>query len=67
MSRCGCPPDHAERALGHVVGGVRGVYDRHEFKVEKTRVLEALAHEVEPILAQSPLGLNREAVGSRFT
>jgi integrase len=50
MSRAGCLPDHAERALGHVVGGVRGVYDRHEFKVEKTSVFEALAHEIESIV-----------------
>ena len=31
MSRAGIPSDHAERCLGHVIGGVRGVYDRHEF------------------------------------
>ena len=46
MSRAGCDPDHAERALGHVVGGVRGVYDRHEFKLEKVRVFETLSDEV---------------------
>jgi integrase len=28
MSRGGVPSDHAERCLGHVIGGVRGVYDR---------------------------------------
>jgi integrase len=28
MSRAGVPTDHAERCLGHVIGGVRGVYDR---------------------------------------
>ncbi|HEV8693798.1 MAG TPA: tyrosine-type recombinase/integrase [Lysobacter sp.] len=50
MSRAGCDVDHAERALGHVVGGVRGVYDRHEFKAEKARVFEALAAQVERIL-----------------
>ena len=50
MSRAGCNPDHAERALGHVVGGVRGVYDRHEFKAEKARVFEALAAQVDRIL-----------------
>jgi integrase len=50
MSRAGCNPDHAERALGHVVGGARGVYDRHEFKAEKARVFEALATQVERIL-----------------
>ena len=50
MSRAGCDVDHAERALGHVVGGVRGVYDRHEFKAEKARVFDALAAQVERIV-----------------
>ena len=31
MSRAGVPTDHAERALGHVIGGIRATYDRHEF------------------------------------
>ena len=35
MSRAGVPADHAERCLGHIIGGVRGVYDRHEFLEEK--------------------------------
>jgi hypothetical protein len=39
MSRAKVPADHAERCLGHVVGGVRGVYDRHEYLNEK-----AIAH-----------------------
>jgi integrase len=30
LSRCGVPREHAERILGHVVGGVEGTYDRHE-------------------------------------
>jgi len=50
MSRAGIDPDHAERALGHVVGGVRGVYDRHEFKDEKAAAFEALAHLVSQII-----------------
>ena len=32
MSRAGVPTDHAERCLGHVIGGVRGVYDRYEYR-----------------------------------
>jgi integrase len=43
MSRAGVSPDHAERVLGHVIGGVRGVYDRHAFHAEKKAALEALA------------------------
>jgi integrase len=43
MSRAGISSDHAERCLGHVIGGVRGVYDRHEFHAEKKHAFEALA------------------------
>jgi integrase len=43
MSRAGCQPDHAERVLGHVIGGIRGNYDRFEFQTEKADALEALA------------------------
>jgi integrase len=50
MSRAGVAADHAERALGHVIGGVRGVYDRHEFKDEKRRAFEALAAQIERIV-----------------
>jgi integrase len=31
MSRAGVDPDHAERALSHTIGGIRGTYDRHAF------------------------------------
>src|SRR5262249_8414294 len=37
MSRAGVPTDHAERCLGHVMPGVRGTYDRHEYQEEKRR------------------------------
>jgi integrase len=43
MSRAGVPSDHAERCLGHVIGGVRGTYDRHEYHAEKARAFDALA------------------------
>jgi integrase len=50
MSRAGIPSDHAERCLGHVIGGVRGVYDRHEFHEEKKRAYEALAAQIDRIV-----------------
>ena len=50
MSRAGVPSDHAERCLGHVIGGVRGVYDRHEFHDEKKRAYEALAAQIDRIV-----------------
>lgn len=50
MSRAGVDPDHAERAIGHVIPGVRGVYDRHAFLDEKAQAFEALAAEIARIV-----------------
>jgi hypothetical protein len=50
MSRCCIPSDHAERCLGHVIGGVRGVYDMYEYRDDKKRAFEALASLVERIV-----------------
>ena len=49
MSRAGVNSDRAERCLGHVIGGVRGVYDRHEFYDEKKKAFAALALQIERI------------------
>ena len=43
LSRAGIDTDIAERCLGHAIGGVRGIYDRHEFEQEKRKAFEALA------------------------
>jgi integrase len=50
MSRAGVRPDIAELCLGHVVGGVRGTYDRYEYLEEKAQAFEALAGQIERIL-----------------
>jgi integrase len=50
MSRAGISSDHAERCLGHVIGGVRAVYDRHEFHAEKKQSFEALAALIDRIV-----------------
>jgi integrase len=50
MSRAGVPSDHAERAIGHVIGGIRGVYDRYAYRTEKLQALEALAGLIDLIL-----------------
>ena len=55
LSRARVNPDHAERCLGHVIGGVRGIYDRHEFHAEKAHALEALAHEI-ALITNPPKG-----------
>jgi integrase len=57
MSRAGVPSDHAERCLGHVIGGVRGVYDRHEYHDEKARAYVALARLIDRIVAGRPTAL----------
>jgi integrase len=51
MSRAKVPTDHAERALGHVMGGVRETYDRYEYLDEKRVAFEALAALVSRILS----------------
>jgi integrase len=43
MSRAGVRPDIAERALGHAIAGVEGVYDRHVYSDEKADALNRLA------------------------
>jgi hypothetical protein len=50
MSRAGVLSDHAERAIGHVIGGVRGIYDLHEFYSEKRAAFEALASQIDRIV-----------------
>ncbi|CAN5405716.1 site-specific integrase [soil metagenome] len=43
MARAGVRPDIAERVMGHVIGGVEGVYDRHLYYEEKADALRRLA------------------------
>ena len=50
MSRAGVQSEHAERVLGHVIGGVEGIYDRHGYDFEKAHALEKLAALIEHIV-----------------
>jgi integrase len=50
MSRAGVDADIAERCLGHVIQGVRGIYDRHAYHAEKKRAFEMLAAQIDRIL-----------------
>jgi integrase len=65
MSRAGVPTDHAERCLGHVIGGVRGVYDRHEYHREKLQAFEALAALIERIVSGTQAGVVQLGRGKR--
>jgi integrase len=64
MSRAGVQSEHAERVLGHAIGGVEGVYDRHRYDNEKTRALEKLAALIQRIAnppAQNVVALQTSA------
>ena len=50
MSRAGVQPDHAERAIGHAIKGVRKIYDRYEFFDEKSAALQRLANLIDGII-----------------
>lgn len=54
MSRAGVPSDHAERCLGHVIGGVRGTYDRHAYREEMLLAYEKLASLIAGIVDPQP-------------
>jgi integrase len=54
MSRAGVDSNHAERCLGHVIGGVRGTYDRHAYHAEKKQAFEALASQIDRIINPTP-------------
>ena len=59
MSWAGVNPDVAERCLGHSLGTIRGIYDRHGFENEMLHAFEALArlinHIVHPADNVTPL------------
>jgi integrase len=51
LSRAGVNSEHAERCLGHVIGGVEGIYNRHHYLPEMKRAYEALAAQIELIVS----------------
>jgi integrase len=50
LARAGVQPRVAERVLGHVVGGVEGVYDQHGYDSEKADALKRLARLITQIV-----------------
>ena len=50
MSRAGVLSEHAERVMGHAIGGVEGVYDRHSYRDEKADALKRLAALIDAIV-----------------
>ena len=51
MSRVGVRPDVSERVLGHVILGVEGTYDQHDYISQKRVALELLASEIDRIIS----------------
>ena len=51
LSRAGVNPDIAERCLGHIIGGPRGVYDRHPYIDEMRQAFEDLAKQIKKIVS----------------
>ena len=50
MAKARVRSDISERVLGHVIGGVEGIYDRHDYADEKADALVRLAALVESIV-----------------
>ena len=50
LPEVGATPDIAERVLGHVLGGMRRVYDRHDYVPQMMQALEAWSLELDRIL-----------------
>jgi len=50
MSRAGVPSEHAERVMGHAIGGVEAIYDRHSYRDEKADALARLAALIDSIV-----------------
>lgn len=54
MPRAGVPREYSERVLGHVIPGVEGTYDRHEYRDEKADALRRLAALIDSIVNPRP-------------
>jgi integrase len=50
MSRAGVLSEHAERVMGHAIGGVEAIYDRHSYRDEKADALKRLAALIDAIV-----------------
>ena len=53
MAKAGVADNIAERTLGHTVGGVHGIYNRHDYFNEKSEALQKLATLIEQIINPS--------------
>lgn len=56
LSRMGCPQEVAEAVLGHMPGGIVGVYDRHRYDAERREWLGRVSEAWEAALLSGPAG-----------
>lgn len=54
LAAMGCPELVAEAVLGHMVSGVRGVYNRHAYDAERRQWLSAVSDRLEQLAASWP-------------
>jgi hypothetical protein len=66
MSRAGVSSEHAERVMGHAIGGVEQIYDRFAYVDEKADALAKLANLIDSIVhARSATVLPMKRKGKR--
>ncbi|KAF1042373.1 MAG: Prophage integrase IntA [Herbaspirillum frisingense] len=51
LASMGCPEDIAEMMLGHMMEGVRGIYNRHKYDTERREWITRLSDRLEAIAA----------------
>jgi hypothetical protein len=50
LSKVRVPKEIRERVIAHKIGGVEGVYDRHDYRDEKYAALKMLAAEIDRVV-----------------
>lgn len=49
LDAMGCPGDVAESVLGHMIPGVAGVYNRHQYDEQRVEWLRRLSERLEEL------------------
>jgi integrase len=62
-SRAGTPREHNERAMGHAIGGVEGIYDKFDYFEQKSQAVAAVAALIERIIL-NPVASNVVNLGA---
>lgn len=56
LAAMGCPAEVAEAILGHLLPGVQGTYNRHQFDAERREWLKRLSDRLEALAGPGPAG-----------